>query len=58
MLLILFFLLRDGERVGQGLAIGCRRLFGEAGVNVGEQALRAIRGTVNGWWWWGWPKAG
>jgi predicted PurR-regulated permease PerM len=28
--------------------IGCRRLFGEAGVNVGEQALRAIRGTVNG----------
>jgi len=48
LLLILFFLLRDGERVGDSLHNGCERLFGRAGGNVAMQALRAVRGTVNG----------
>ncbi|WP_428333256.1 AI-2E family transporter [Novosphingobium sp.] len=48
LLLILFFLLRDGDRVGDSLHNGCERLFGRAGVNVALQALRAVRGTVNG----------
>jgi predicted PurR-regulated permease PerM len=48
LLLILFFLLRDGERVGDSLRTGCERAFGRAGVNVAMQALRAVRGTVNG----------
>jgi len=48
LLLILFFLLRDGERVAKTLRVGCERAFGEAGVNVAMQALRAVRGSVNG----------
>jgi predicted PurR-regulated permease PerM len=48
LLLILFFLLRDGERVANSLRVGCERAFGAAGVNVAMQALRAVRGTVNG----------
>jgi predicted PurR-regulated permease PerM len=48
LLLILFFLMRDGERVAISLRTGCERAFGRAGVNVAMQALRAIRGTVNG----------
>jgi len=48
LLLILFFLMRDGERVAISLRVGCERAFGRAGVNVAMQALRAVRGTVNG----------
>jgi predicted PurR-regulated permease PerM len=48
LLLILFFLLRDGENVASSLHVGCERAFGKAGVNVAMQALRAVRGTVNG----------
>jgi predicted PurR-regulated permease PerM len=48
MLLALFFLLRDGERVAEGLRIGSRRGFGPAGERVGRQIVQAIRGTVNG----------
>jgi len=48
MLLILFFLLRDGDLASAGMRIGCRRAFGEAGLNVADQALNAVRGTVNG----------
>ena len=48
LLLILFFLLRDGENVASSLYVGCERAFGKAGVNVAMQALRAVRGTVNG----------
>jgi len=48
LLVILFFLLRDGQRVGNSLRMGCQRAFGAAGVNVAAQALRAVRGTVNG----------
>jgi predicted PurR-regulated permease PerM len=48
LLLILFFLLRDGDRLAGSLRVGCERAFGGAGVNVAMQALRAVRGTVNG----------
>ena len=48
LLLILFFLLRDGEHVANSLKVGCERAFGTAGVNVAMQALRAVRGSVNG----------
>ena len=48
MLLALFFLLRDGEAVAEGLRIGSRRAFGPAGEHVGRQIVQAIRGTVNG----------
>ncbi len=48
MLLVQFFLLRDGERVVAALRIGSRRAFGKAGENVAAQAVQAIRGTVNG----------
>lgn len=48
MLLILFFLLRDGEEITHALHIGSRRAFGRAGENVADQAVQAIRGTVNG----------
>ncbi|WP_295630858.1 AI-2E family transporter [Novosphingobium sp.] len=48
MLLVLFFLLRDGGRVADALRIGARRTFGPSGEHVGEQMVRAIRGTVNG----------
>jgi predicted PurR-regulated permease PerM len=48
MLLVLFFLLRDGNRVVAGLRIGSRRAFGQAGESVAAQAVLAIRGTVNG----------
>jgi predicted PurR-regulated permease PerM len=48
LLLILFFLLRDGDRVANSLRVGCQRAFGTAGVNVAMQALHAVRGSVNG----------
>lgn len=48
MLMVLFFLLRDGAHVAQSLRIGARRTFGPPGEQVGEQIVRAIRGTVNG----------
>ena len=48
MLLALFFLLRDGASVAEGLRIGSRRGFGPAGEHVGRQMVQAIRGTVNG----------
>ena len=47
-LVILFFFLRDGERLAAAARIGCERAFGDAGLNVAAQALRAVRGTVNG----------
>jgi predicted PurR-regulated permease PerM len=48
MLLVLFFLLRDGEKIVDALRIGSRRAFGRAGESVADQAVQAIRGTVNG----------
>ncbi|MDE2302583.1 MAG: AI-2E family transporter [Sphingomonadales bacterium] len=48
MLLVLFMLLRDGERVVVAVRIGGRRAFGESGENIAAQAVLAIRGVVNG----------
>jgi len=48
MLLTLFFLMRDGARVAHALRIGTRRAFGELGLRVADQAVLAVRGTVNG----------
>jgi predicted PurR-regulated permease PerM len=48
MLLVLFFLLRDGDTIVLALRIGSRRAFGQAGESVADQAVLAIRGTVNG----------
>lgn len=48
LLVLVFFLMRDGERLAASLRFGCRRAFGDAGVNVAMQALHAVRGTVNG----------
>ena len=46
--LTLFFLLRDGEAIADGLRIAGLRAFGPPGERVGEQIVQAIRGTVNG----------
>jgi len=48
MLLILFFLLRDGDRLGTALHVATRRAFGPGGEMVFEQVTAAVRGTVNG----------
>lgn len=48
MLLILYFMLRNGEWTGAALHEGARRAFGPPGEVVSEQVVRAIRGTVNG----------
>ena len=40
--------MRDGARVADALRIGAQRTFGPSGEHVGEQMVRAIRGTVNG----------
>jgi predicted PurR-regulated permease PerM len=48
MLVILFFLLRDGETLTRGLQVGSARAFGPPGEQVGWQIVQAIRGTVNG----------
>jgi len=48
MLVLLFFLLRDGERLGQAMKIATRRAFGTGGEKVFEQVVAAVRGTVNG----------
>lgn len=48
MLLILFFLLRDGERLSHAMYVATRRGFGPAGEKVFEQVTQAVRGTVNG----------
>jgi predicted PurR-regulated permease PerM len=48
MLLTLFFLLRGGESIARGLRFGSTRAFGPSGERVGEQIVKAIRGTVNG----------
>jgi predicted PurR-regulated permease PerM len=48
MLLVLFFLLRDGDRLGTALHVATRRAFGPGGEKVFEQVTVAVRGTVNG----------
>ena len=48
MLLALFFLLRDGDGVGEQMRVASRRTFGPAGEDVGRQIIRSVHGTVNG----------
>jgi predicted PurR-regulated permease PerM len=48
MLLTLFFLLRDADRVADQLRIASRRAVGPAGERVALQVVRSVRGTVNG----------
>jgi predicted PurR-regulated permease PerM len=47
-LLTLFFLLRDREAIIAQMRRAGDRLFGPTGERVGEQALRSIRGTIDG----------
>lgn len=47
-LLTLFFLYRDGAGVMDGARTIAGRLFGPPGVELGKNAVAAVRGTVNG----------
>jgi predicted PurR-regulated permease PerM len=47
-LLTLFFLLRDRDTIIAQFRRGGQRLFGPTGERVGAQALRSIRGTIDG----------
>lgn len=47
-LLTLLFLYRDGQSVVDQAHAVARRLFGPAGVELGKNAVAAVRGTVNG----------
>ncbi|MBU6265943.1 MAG: AI-2E family transporter [Sphingomonadales bacterium] len=48
MLVVLFFLLRDGERLGKAMQVATTRAFGAGGEKVFEQVVAAVRGTLNG----------
>ncbi len=48
MLLVLFFLLREGDRVVEQVRVASRRAFGPAGEDVGRQVVLSIHGTING----------
>jgi predicted PurR-regulated permease PerM len=47
-LLALFFVYRDGERLGLQVLASSRKLFGEVGVRYAVHAAQAVRATVNG----------
>jgi predicted PurR-regulated permease PerM len=47
-LLALFFVYRDGDRLGEKVLHSCRKLFGDIGVRYAAHACDAIRATVNG----------
>src|SRR5215472_549571 len=47
-LLTLFFLFRDGEKLGGEIAGLAERLLGERGRRLGAQVIVAVRATVNG----------
>src|SRR5207249_5861089 len=47
-LLTLFFAYRDGPRIIKQSRIVADRLFGPSGERLGEEAIVAIRATVNG----------
>ena len=48
MLLVLFFLLREGDRVVEQVRVASRRAFGPAGEDVGRQVVLSVHGTING----------
>jgi predicted PurR-regulated permease PerM len=47
-LLTLFFLFKDGERIGAQLRAASERAFGPAGERVGRQMIASVHGTVDG----------
>lgn len=47
-LMALFFLYRDGHGFVRQVAALLRRVFGAAGVEVGQHVVAAVRGTVDG----------
>ncbi len=47
-LVALFFLYRDGERVGTQLLAASHRAFGPSGERIGRQMVASIHGTVDG----------
>ena len=47
-LLTLFFLFRDGDKLGERLLLASRRLFGPPGETVGRQIVASVHGTVDG----------
>ena len=47
-LLTLFFLLRDRDAIVAQLRLAGDRLFGPAGERIGVQAIRSVRGTIDG----------
>ena len=47
-LLTLFFVLRDRDALIAQARAGATRLFGATGERVGEQAIRSVRGTIDG----------
>ena len=47
-LLTLFFVLRDRDALIAQARRGADRLLGETGERIGEQALRSVRGTIDG----------
>ncbi|MGD0103775.1 MAG: AI-2E family transporter [Rhodopila sp.] len=48
MLLTLFFLFKDGDRVGAQMQRASGRAFGPAGERVGRQMIASVHGTVDG----------
>jgi predicted PurR-regulated permease PerM len=47
-ILALFFVYRDGERIGRRVLLLCDRFFGEEGSPYALHAVTAVRATVNG----------
>jgi predicted PurR-regulated permease PerM len=47
-LLTLFFLFRDGDRLGTQMQSASARAFGPAGERVGRQIIASVHGTVDG----------
>jgi predicted PurR-regulated permease PerM len=47
-LLTLFFLLRDRDALMEQAQRAAHKLFGPTGERVGEQAIRSVRGTIDG----------
>jgi len=43
-----FFVYRDGERIGQHVLLLCDRVFGSGGSRYARHAVAAVRATVNG----------
>ena len=47
-LLTLFFLFKDGERLGAQMQRASARAFGPAGERIGRQMIASVHGTVDG----------